>query len=250
MGLGSTLGFAIQGHNATLVEVEGTHTVQNTYSSLDVHAGQSLSVLFTASRPARDYHIVVSTRFTNHSLASTAVLHYAGSKLHAAASGPQPTLPASDVDSALRQARSVRTNLTASGPRPNPQGSYHYGKINVSRTIRLANSAGPGKRRYAVNGVSYVDADTPLKLADYYNISGVFHMGGIPDAPAAAGEHGKTALKKATAVMDSDHRSFVEVVFENSEDAVQSWHLDGYNFFVAGYVHLHRPVLCYSNHVG
>lgn len=57
----------------------------------------------------------------------------------------------------------TRRNLTASGPRPNPQGSYHYGLINTTRTIRLANSAPiiNGKQRYAVNGVSFIPADTP-----------------------------------------------------------------------------------------
>ncbi|KAF9610992.1 hypothetical protein IFM89_026298 [Coptis chinensis] len=68
-----------------------------------------------------------------------------------------------------------RTNLTASGPRPNPQGSYHYGRIRVTRTIRQANSAGfiNGKGRYGINGVSFVSHDTPLKLAEYFNIGGV-----------------------------------------------------------------------------
>uniref|UniRef100_A0ACD5UTD7 Uncharacterized protein n=1 Tax=Avena sativa TaxID=4498 RepID=A0ACD5UTD7_AVESA len=241
VGLQNTLNFMIQNHNVTLVEVEGTHTVQNTYSSIDVHVGQSLSVLFTADRPARDYHVAVSTRFTNHTLNSTAVLHYSAG-WRVPARGPLPVVNASDVDFSLEQARSIRTNLTASGPRPNPQGSYHYGSINVSRTIRLANSAGQvdGKLRYGVNRVSYVDADTPLKLADYYNITGVFHIGAIPDAPVAGNGTGlnetvaDAALQNATAVMDSDHRSFVEVVFENSEDTVQSWHLDGYSVFVVG----------------
>jgi len=131
-----------------------------------------------------------------------------------------------------------RTNLTASGPRPNPQGSYHYGSINVTRTIRLASSAGlvGGKRRYAVNGVSFAEADTPLKLADYYNISGVFRLGGIPDAPPPANGTGAAEeVQNETAVMDSDRRSFVEVVLDNGEDSVQTWHLDGYSVFVVGY---------------
>ena len=142
----------------------------------------------------------------------------------------------------------ARTNLTASGPRRNPQGSYHYGSINVTRTIRLASSSpglsAGGERRYAVNGVSFVEADTPLKLADYYNISGVFRLGGIPDAPppAATGE-----VRSETAVMDSDHRSFVEVVLENGEDGVQSWHLDGHSVFVVGYVHTNKMSLLRSS---
>ncbi|PWA34652.1 SKU5 similar 4 [Artemisia annua] len=68
----------------------------------------------------------------------------------------------------VMQARTFRWNLTASGPRPNPQGSYHYGMIKPSRTIMLSNSAPwiNGNQRYAVNGVSFVAGGTPLKLAD------------------------------------------------------------------------------------
>lgn len=96
----------IQDHNMTLVEVEGTHTVQNTYTSLDVHAGQSLSVLFTADRPARDYHIAVSTRFSRRTLNSTVVLRYAGSSLPV--SGPPIAGPVNDFEFSLDQARSIR----------------------------------------------------------------------------------------------------------------------------------------------
>jgi hypothetical protein len=40
-----------------------------------------------------------------------------------------------------------------------------------------------GKQRYAVNNVSYVSPDTPLKVTDYYKIGGVFSMGTIADSP-------------------------------------------------------------------
>ena len=123
-----------------------------------------------------------------------------------------------------------RTNLTASGPRPNPQGSYHYGSINVTRAVRLANSAAQvnGKQRYAVNSVSFVEADTPLKLADHFKIGGVFRLGSIADYPPGAKEH------LDTSVMAADFHAFAEIVFENKESIVQSWHLDGYNFWVVG----------------
>lgn len=124
----------------------------------------------------------------------------------------------------------IRRNLTASGPRPNPQGSYHYGLINTTHTIRLANSAPVinGKQRYAVNSVSFIPADTPLKLADYFKISGVFNLGSIPDNPTGGGGYLQTS------VMAADFRGFAEVVFENPEDTLQSWHIDGHNFFVVG----------------
>ncbi|XP_077243687.1 L-ascorbate oxidase homolog isoform X2 [Tasmannia lanceolata] len=228
VGLTTSINFRIEGHTMTLVEVEGSHTLQNSYSSLDVHLGQSYSVLVTADQPPKDYYIVVSSRFTTPVLTTTAILHYSNSA--GAVSGSPPGGPTIQIDWSLNQARSVRWNLTASGPRPNPQGSYHYGLINTSRTIRLANSAPiiNGKQRYAVNSVSFLLADTPLKVADFYQISGVFSLGSIPDNPTGGGGYLQTS------VMAADFRSYVEIVFENYENTVQSWHIDGYSFFVVG----------------
>ena len=211
-----------------LVETEGTHTLQNTYDSLDIHLGQSYSVLVTADQPCQDYHIVVSTRFTSQVLTTTSILHYSNSTKNV--TGPPLDGPNIDIEWSLNQALSLRQNLTASGPRPNPQGSYHYGMVNITRTIKLANSAPiiNGKKRYAVNSVSFTPADTPLKLADYYNISGVFNLGSIPDYPVGGWNYLRTS------VMAADFRGFAEVVFENSEDILQSWHIDGHFFFVVG----------------
>ncbi|EEF52817.1 L-ascorbate oxidase homolog [Ricinus communis] len=228
IGLQNSLNFRIQNHKMKLVEVEGTHTLQTTYSSLDVHVGQSYSVLFTADQPGQDYYIVVSSRFTTQVLTTTGVLHYSNSA--GSVSGPPPGGPTIQIDWSLNQARSIRTNLTASGPRPNPQGSYHYGMINTSRTIILASSAGQvnGKQRYAVNSVSFIPQDTPLKLADFFKIPGVFKENSISDRPYGGG------IYLDTSVLTVDYRAFVEIVFQNNEDIVQSWHLDGYSFFVVG----------------
>lgn len=228
VGLTTSINFRIQGHKMKLVEVEGSHTLQNTYESLDIHLGQSYSVLVTADQPAADYYIAVSSRFTTRVLTTTAVLHYSNS--YRGVSGPVPRGPTTQIAWSLSQARSIRWNLTASGPRPNPQGSYHYGMIKTSRTITLANSAPyiNGKQRYAVNSVSYVSPDTPLKLADYFNIPGVFYAGSISSSPTGGNGYLQTS------VMAADFRSFVEIVFQNWEDSVQSWHIDGHAFFVVG----------------
>lgn len=125
-----------------------------------------------------------------------------------------------------------RTNLTASGPRPNPQGTYHYGMVNVTRTIKLVSSVGQieGKQRYSVNSASFTPSDTPLKLADYFKIDGVYKPGSISDQPPYA------PTFPVTSVLQADYKAFVEIVFENSEDIVQSWHFNGHSFFVVGYV--------------
>lgn len=229
VGIATSINFRIQSHKLKLVEVEGSHTIQDTYASLDIHLGQSYSVLVTADQTPVDYYVVVSSRFTSRVLTTTAVLHYRNSWKKV--SGPVPAGPTTQISSSLYQARSIRRNLTASGPRPNPQGSYHYGLVKLERTIVLANSASiiNGKQRYAVNSVSYVQADTPLKLADYFNIPGVFNPGSMPSSPTWG-----TPYLQTGAVLNTDYRTFIEIVFQNWENTLQSWHIDGYAFFVVG----------------
>ncbi|KAK9714994.1 hypothetical protein RND81_06G136300 [Saponaria officinalis] len=228
VGIATSLNFRIQGHKLKLVETEGAHTIQTTYVSLDIHLGQSYSVLVVADQPPADYYIALSSRFTSPVLTTTAVLHYSNSWKKV--SGPVPGAPTTQVGWSLNQALSVRRNLTASGPRPNPQGSYHYGMVPLQRTIVLSNSAPilNRRQRYAINSVSYIQADTPLKLADHFNIQGVFSPWSMPSSPS-----GKPAYLQS-AVLQTDYRSFIEIIFQNWENTVQSYHIDGYAFFVVG----------------
>ncbi|XP_057500611.1 L-ascorbate oxidase homolog [Actinidia eriantha] len=229
VGLSTSFNFRIEGHIMKLVEVEGSHVIQNTYDSLDVHAGQSLSILVTLDQPVKDYYIVASTRFTKQVLMAAAVLHYTNSQTPV--SGPLPAGPTYEIHWSMEQARTLRRNLTANAARPNPQGSFHYGNITTTKTFVFANSAPliNGKQRYAVNRVSYINSDTPLKLADYFNIPGVFSMDSIQSIPS----EGPAFL--ATSVVPVSLHDFIEVIFQNNENAMQSWHLDGYDFWVAGY---------------
>lgn len=106
VGLTNTINFRIQEHKMLLVEIEGTHTLQNTYDSLDIHLGQSYSVLVTADRPPLDYYIVASTRFDSQVLSATSVLHYSNSEK--TVSGVPPPGPTLDIDWSINQARSLR----------------------------------------------------------------------------------------------------------------------------------------------
>ncbi|GLT66217.1 hypothetical protein SLA2020_385960 [Shorea laevis] len=229
VGFSTSLNFRIQGHTMKLVEVEGSHVMQNEYDSLDVHVGQSVAVLVTLNQAPKDYYIVASTRFTRHVLTATAILHYTNS--HTLVSGPPPAAPATAYHWSMQQARTYRWNLTANAARPNPQGSFHYGMITPTRRIILESSAPliNGKQRYAVNGVSHVSPDTPLKLADYFNIPGVYSLNSIQTVPSGA------TATVGTSVIPCSLHDFIEIVFQNSEMTMQSWHLDGYDFWVLGY---------------
>lgn len=106
VGIATSINFRIQGHTMKLIEVEGSHSLQEVYESLDVHVGQSVTVLVTLNRPAQDYSMVASSRFTRTVLTTTATLRYAGSNQKAP--GPLPFAPTYHLHWSLKQARTIR----------------------------------------------------------------------------------------------------------------------------------------------
>ncbi|KAL1565694.1 L-ascorbate oxidase [Salvia divinorum] len=231
VGMKLTVNFRIQGHAMKLVEMEGSHTVQNVYDSMDIHVGQCMSVLVTFDQTPKDYYFVTSSRFFKQVLTSVATIRYVNGNGPASPELPPPPPENSGgIAWSINQFRSFRWNLTASAARPNPQGSYHYGQINITRTIKLSNSRQvvDGKLRFAVNGISHVDGQTPFKLAEYFGkAKQVFKYDLVKDE-AEQGDH---KVVVAPSVKNATFRNFVEIIFENKEKSVQTWHLDGYSFF-------------------
>jgi FtsP/CotA-like multicopper oxidase with cupredoxin domain len=115
VGISTSLNFRIQNHNLLLVETEGSYTVQQNYTNMDIHVGQSYSFLVTMDQNAStDYYIVASPRFANSSwtkATGVAILHYSNSQ--GPASGPLPSLSDQDDPSfSINQARSIRLLFT------------------------------------------------------------------------------------------------------------------------------------------
>ncbi|KAK6947611.1 Multicopper oxidase, N-terminal [Dillenia turbinata] len=162
VGISTSLNFRIQNHNLLLAETEGSYTVQQNYTSLDIHVGQ--------------------------------------------------------------------WNVTASGARPNPQGSFRYGSINVTQVYVLKNKPPEtidGKRRTTLNGISFVNPNTPIKLADAYHVKGVYKLD-FPTEPLTGDP------KMETSVINGTYRGFMEIILQNNDTKVQTFHLNGYAFFVVG----------------
>ncbi|KAK4436371.1 Monocopper oxidase-like protein SKS1 [Sesamum alatum] len=235
VGVSTCLNFRIQNHNLLLAETEGYYTSQQNYTSLDIHVGQSYSFLVTMDQNASsDYYIVASARFVNQSLwqrvTGVAVLHYSNSK--GAATGPLPDPPNDfyDTSYSLNQAMSIRQNVTASGARPNPQGSFHYGQINVT-DVYILKSLPPvmidGKLRATYNGISFVNPDTPIRLADVYKVKGDYKLD-FPNKPL------NRAPIVDRSIINATYKGFIEIILQNNDTVVQTFHLDGYSFFVVG----------------
>lgn len=126
----------------------------------------------------------------------------------------------------------IRQNGSASGARPNPQGSFHYGSINITDTYILR-SMPPvvinGKTRATFNGISFANPDTPIRLADQYKVQGAYKLD-FPSAPLT----GPPRVDRS--VINATYKGFIEVILQNNDTVPQSFHMDGYGFFVVGYV--------------
>ncbi|KAM0012089.1 putative L-ascorbate oxidase [Helianthus debilis subsp. tardiflorus] len=79
-----------------------------------------------------------------------------------------------------------------------------------------------------MNQVSYVNPKTPLKIADFYNISGVFHVNSLKDTPPSF------PPTLGVSVLGFTLHDYVEIIFQNNEYTIQSWHLDGSDFWTVG----------------
>ncbi|KFK31320.1 hypothetical protein AALP_AA6G097300 [Arabis alpina] len=213
-GIATSLNFRIQNHNLLLVETEGSYTIQQNYTNMDIHVGQSFSFLVTMDQSgSNDYYIVASPRFANSSSSvkatGVAILHYSNSQ--GPASGPLPDPPVElDTYFSMNQARSIRLNLSAGAARPNPQGSFKYGQITVTDVYVIVNRSPElidGRLRTTLNGVYKLD---------------------FPKRPM--NRHPKVD----TSVINGTFKGFMEIIFQNSDTTVKSYHLDGYAFFVVG----------------
>ncbi|CAN7030622.1 unnamed protein product [Brassica oleracea var. botrytis] len=234
VGVSTSLNFRIQNHKLLLVETEGRYTSQTNFTDFDIHVGQSYSFLVTMDQNASsDYYIVASARFVNETewqrVTGVGILHYSNSKGHT--SGPLP-LPATDVShpwSVMNQQRAIKQNTSASGARPNPQGSYHYGQINITDTYILRSMPPTkinGSLRSTLNGVSFLNPSTPMTLADKHRLKGVYKLD-FPSRPVDS-----KPPRLGSSIINATYKGFIQVIFQNNDTKLQTFHIDGYSFYV------------------
>lgn len=84
-----------------------------------------------------------------------------------------------------------------------------------------------GKRRATLSGISFENPSTPIRLADQYKIKGAYKLD-FPTRPLTGPPEMKTSIINGT------YRGFMEVVLQNNDTKVHTYHVSGYNFFVVG----------------
>jgi hypothetical protein len=84
-----------------------------------------------------------------------------------------------------------------------------------------------GTLRATLNGISFVRPATPIRLADQYKVKGEYKLD-FPNKPL------NRTLRLDRSVINATYKGFIEVIFQNNDTVVQSFHMDGYSFFVVG----------------
>lgn len=85
-----------------------------------------------------------------------------------------------------------------------------------------------GKRRATLSGISFVKPTTPIRLADEFKVKGAYKLD-FPNEPLTG------PSRMETSVINGTYRGFMEVILQNNETKMHSYHMDGYAFFVVGY---------------
>lgn len=101
-----------------------------------------------------------------------------------------------------------------------------------------------GKLRATYNGISFVNPDTPIRLADVYKVKGDYKLD-FPSKPL-----NRPPIMDRS-IINGTYKGFIEIIIQNNDTVVQTFHLDGYSFFVVGYVlksilAFHLLLTCYS----
>jgi iron transport multicopper oxidase len=84
-----------------------------------------------------------------------------------------------------------------------------------------------GKLRATLNGISFVNPDTPIRLADLNQVKGSYKLD-FPSEPL------NRPLRRDTSVINATYKGFIEVILQNNDTKMQSFHMNGYSFFVVG----------------
>lgn len=84
-----------------------------------------------------------------------------------------------------------------------------------------------GKSRATLSGISFVNPSTPIRLADWYKLKGVYKLD-FPTKPPTG------PPRMETSVINGTYRGFMEVILQNNDTKMHTYHMSGYAFFVVG----------------
>ncbi|KAI9462679.1 laccase C [Russula earlei] len=147
--------FSIDGHNLTIIEVDGNNVEPLVVDSIQIFAGQRYSFVLNANQTAGNYWIrALPPRGSYTDLVNLAVLHYHGAEDANPTVDPTTSIPTSS--SPL-----VETNLHPLNPTGVP-GSPSPGGADININLQIGFNATAGG--FTVNGVAFQPPSVPVLL--------------------------------------------------------------------------------------
>ncbi|CAM6004310.1 unnamed protein product [Sphagnum balticum] len=244
----SSLNFVLEGHNLTVVTIDGRYIEPVVVENLDIYSGQSYSVLFTADQDqSRNYWAGINVRGrVPNTTTGLAVLQYLpnSTDLQLPPSKPPGSPAWDDFDYSLAQARLYKVKPGYEKPVPQSAG----------RTLILLNTQNKinGHIKWAINNVSFVFPPTPFLAAFKLKLKNAFSPIAPPDLPPNKPDFNIFALpnpndpSEINANFGSSPYVFklgeiVDVIVQNANtlnpnnSEIHPWHLHGHDFWILGY---------------
>ncbi|KAH9175537.1 laccase 2 precursor [Lactarius sanguifluus] len=153
--------FSIDGHQFTVIEVEGTNVQPLLVDSIELFAGQRYSVVLKANKPIGNYWIralpLVSTPildFSDHT--NVAILRYSGAPVADPSADPNVNVPVSNLPL-------VETNLHPLVATPVP-GLPSPGGADININLDVGFTPLPNGFRFDINGFPFEPPTVPVLL--------------------------------------------------------------------------------------
>lgn len=233
--------FVIENHEFTIVEADGLYVEPTVVTSLDVSAGQSYSIVFTANQETGNYWIAGKVQYVTETFDATAVaiLKYEG----ASDSEPPRKLPAThsawnDTSFSLAQIQGTKQRSDLVVPVP--------AVVDRSITIVLAQVLIDGIFYFSVNNKTLQIPSTPYILQQTYGLLNNTVDYTYDRPPMTYNYLTSLPAQNITEIGDFgtiiytlEKNEVVQVVLQNTVNddllsADHPWHLHGHDFWVVG----------------
>ncbi|KAG0012847.1 hypothetical protein BGZ81_001351, partial [Podila clonocystis] len=214
LGTATAINFSIDGHQLTVIEVDGTPVQPYMVDKIRIDAGQRYSVVLNANQPVDNYWIraVMETRCDSNAndlpnpfvgSCNLGILRYRGAQAGDPMVDPTQNVPVSVLP--LKE-----TDLHPLDPTPAPGlPSPGSGSVDLQAVLDMAYDF--DKLLWTVNGTSWKPADTPTLLRIL---------------------NGETAFPSEMVIPLPPSGKSVELVINNNFVCPQAFHMHGYKFHV------------------
>ncbi|KAE8711486.1 L-ascorbate oxidase [Hibiscus syriacus] len=235
----ASLNLAIEGHKMVVVEADGNHIQPFAVNDLDIHSGESYSVLLTTDQnPSRNYWISIGVRAREpKTRQALTILNYSptsASKIPM--SQPPVTPPWNDYNHSKAFTKSIYALMGS--PKPPETSNRRIVLLNTQNRVN-------GFIKWSINNVSLVLPSTPYLGSIKFGLNNAFDQKSPPDNYDSSYDIMKPAVNpnaaQGSGIYTISLNTTVDVILQNANalakdiSEIHPWHLHGHDFWVLGY---------------